>query len=344
MEGVCYVSGNEAKMQIPLRARALLAHRPCVKTECFDIQNAPFEPMCITRAERTRAYVQIEDGCECRCAYCAIPAARGHVRSKSPEDVLHELRALARIGTQEVVLTGIETASYGKDRKDGVRLLELLEMLDREALIPRLRFGSMTPEFFTERAIERLAKLKTITPHFHLSMQSGSSDVLKAMRRRYLASHAMNAVKGLRAAIPEIEFTADFIVGFPGETDANFEETLAFVRESEFLDLHVFAYSPRKNTPAALFDHQVAEEIKRERSRALIALGHEMRGARLLRAVRKNECVSVLFEERDGEYFVGHTPSFMTVGVKSSRDLHGEIHRVGDLCSDGACLTGVLID
>ena len=344
IEGVHYVSGNEAKMQMPLRARALLEARECVQKEYFNIQNASFEPMCITRAPRTRAYVKIEDGCECRCSYCAIPAARGRVRSKSPEDVLREVEGLARIGTQEVVLTGIETASYGVDREDGVRLPDLLELLDREELVPRLRLGSMTPEFFKPSVIERFAKLKTLTPHIHLSVQSGSSDVLKLMRRRYLADHAMSAVKGLREAIPEIEFTADFIVGFPKESDANFEETMHFVREAEFLDLHVFAYSRRKNTPAADFEGQIAEEVKRNRSRALIALGQEMREARLARAVRTNESVSVLFEERDGAYFVGHTPSFIPVAVESSRDLHGEICRVSRLISDGARLLGTLTD
>lgn len=344
LEGVLYVSGNQSKMQIPKRAKELLADRACVKTECFDIQSAPFEPMCITRAPRTRAYVKIEDGCECRCSYCAIPAARGRVRSKSPEDVLREVEGLARIGTQEVVLTGIETASYGADREDGVRLSELLEMLDREAFVPRLRLGSMTPEFFKPNVIERFAKLKTLTPHIHLSVQSGSSDVLKLMRRRYLADRAMQAVKGLREAIPEIEFTADFIVGFPGESEENFEETMRFVREAEFLDLHVFAYSRRKNTPAAAFEGQIEEEVKRRRSRALIALGAEMRQKRLLRAVRRGEDVSVLFEERDGDSFLGHTPSFMPVAVKTSLDLHGEICRVGNLTSDDKCLFGTLTD
>ena len=342
IEGVAYVSGNESKMQIPKRARALLEERETVCAECFDIRSAPFESMCITRAPRTRAYVKIEDGCECRCSYCAIPAARGRVRSKSPDDVLREVEGLAKGGTQEVVLTGIETASYGADRADGVRLPDLLEMLDREAFVPRLRLGSMTPEFFTPAVIERFSKLKTLTPHIHLSVQSGSSDVLRLMRRRYLADRAMNAVKGLREAIPAMEFTADFIVGFPKESDANFEETMAFVREAAFLDLHVFAYSRRKNTPAASFDGQLPDAVKRERSRALITLGEEMRSVRLARAVAENASVSVLFEERDGECFVGHTPSFMTVAVRTSRDLHGEICRVTDLMSDGVRLSGQL--
>ncbi len=344
IDGVHYVSGNESKMQIPLRARAFLEECECVRAECFDIQNAAFEPMCITRAPRTRAYVKIEDGCECRCSYCAIPGARGRVRSKSPDDILREVEGLAKGGTQEVVLTGIETASYGVDRTDGIRLTDLLELLDREAFVPRLRLGSMTPEFFKPNVIERFARLKTLTPHIHLSVQSGSSDVLKLMRRRYLADRAMDAVKGLREAIPDIEFTADFIVGFPGESDVNFEETVRFVREAAFLDLHVFAYSRRKNTPAADFEGQIAEEVKRARSRALIALGEELRKARLMRAVQTNESVSVLFEERDGEYFVGHTPSFMPVAVKTARDLHGEIRCVGQLTSDGARLLGTLTD
>ena len=298
--------------------------------------------MCITRAPRTRAYVKIEDGCECRCSYCAIPAARGRVRSKSPYDVLREVEGLARGGTQEVVLTGIETASYGVDREDGVRLPDLLEMLDREAFVPRLRLGSMTPEFFKPHVIERFSKLKTLTPHMHLSMQSGSSDVLKLMRRRYLADSAMDSVKALREAIPTIEFTADFIVGFPGESEENFRESMDFVREAQFLDLHVFAYSKRKNTPAAEFDGQIDEETKRKRSRALIALGHEMRSVRLAHIAGNLPSVSVLFEERDGDFLIGHTPSFAPVAVKTAFDLRGEIRTVYDLQSDGTRLRGSL--
>lgn len=342
---VSYIAGNESKMQIPRRASELLERRSAMQMplqECFQITDAVFEPMQITRAPRTRAYVKIEDGCECRCSYCAIPRARGNVRSKKPADVLREVEALAKGGTREVVLTGIETASYGIDLHD-IRLTDLLEQLDREAFVPRLRLGSMTPEFFKPDIIERLSRLKTLTPHMHLSVQSGSSDVLRLMRRRYLAEQAISAVHSLRRAIPDIELTADFIVGFPGESDAHFEETLCFAEEAEFLNLHVFAYSKRQNTPAAALPNQVDEQVKKERSHRLIALGESLRTKRLAHILENTPTVSVLFEERNDGFFVGHTPAFVPVAVKSDAELHGEIADVRPIHHDGVHLFGEII-
>lgn len=341
LPNVSYVCGNESKLQLPKRAMHLMesARKSGPFLERLDLGSTTFEAMSIKQAPRTRAYVKIEDGCECRCTYCAIPAARGKVRSKDPADVIEEVKFLAQNGTKEIVLTGIETASYGVDLQD-VRLVDLLETLDREAFVPRIRLGSMTPEFFKEDTILRLASLKTLTPHFHLSVQSGSSSILRSMRRRYLAVHVEEAVHSLRSCIPHLELTADFIVGFPGETDDDFEDTFRLVENAAFLDLHVFTYSKRKNTPASDFPNQVPESVKRERSRRLIALGETLRRKRLGKALEQYSELSVLFEERDGDFYIGHTASFIPVAVRSKDELHGKILSVRPEASDGTRILG----
>ena len=305
--GVSYVSGTDGKLRLPEKALFLLESKgerdASPLCETTSLEGASFEPMCITRAPRTRAYVKIEDGCECRCAYCAIPGARGNVRSKAPEDVLSEVEGLVRGGTREVVLTGIETASYGADF-DGFRLIDLLEWLDEKSSVERIRLGSLTPEMMREETVTRLSRLKKLVPHFHLSMQSGSDVVLKGMKRRYNAKMAKDALVRLRAAISGVQFTTDIMVGFPGETDEAFAETYAFCKEARFLDMHVFAYSKRKNTPAALMAGQVVEEEKRKRSAALIALRTHMREEILSSLAAKGESLSVLFETEENGFYI----------------------------------------
>lgn len=343
IDGVAYVSGNEAKMQMPKRAIALL-DGSCSKgiSECYAVQEAVFEPMQIEHAPRTRAYIKIEDGCDAHCTYCAIAAARGCVRSKAPEDVLDEVATLASAGTREVVLTGIETSAYGRDLHE-CTLVDLLERLDERRLVERIRLGSMSPEFFREKTVARLARLSSLTPHFHLSLQSGSTAVLNRMKRRYTREMALSHIKNLRKAIPNLELTADFIVGFPGETEEDFRDTVSFVQEVQFLDLHVFAYSPRENTPAAAFEGQIAEDVKRNRSKTLISVGHQLRQARFER-VAQEDGVEVLFEQRDAHgLYLGHTASFIPVAVQTDEDLHGQIKRVDQLHVEKKRLTGRLL-
>ncbi len=343
IEGVSYVAGNEAKMQIPHRARLLLEQQTGeVLCECLDVERAAFEPMCIRQAPRTRAYVKIEDGCDCFCTYCAIPAARGHVRSKRPDHIVEEVTALAAGGTCEVVLTGIETAAYGTDL-EGCSLVELLELLERADAPQRIRLGSMPPEFFKPTTVERLAKLTRLTPHFHMSIQSGSSGVLARMKRRYNATQAMANIRALRAAIPHLELTADVIVGFPGETEEEFAETEEFLRQAEFLDVHVFAYSPRSGTPAASFSAQVPEAVKKARSKRLMSIARDTRLQRLEKAAQF-PVLSVLFEQWEGDLFVGHTASFIPVYVKTELPLHGKICNVGELFTENGRLMGSLLN
>ncbi|MBE6630070.1 MAG: tRNA (N(6)-L-threonylcarbamoyladenosine(37)-C(2))-methylthiotransferase MtaB [Ruminococcaceae bacterium] len=324
---VDYVCGNTDKLSVVRVARELLKKRakpPLVRVD--DVQSAPFEPMNITHFDRTRAYVKIEDGCENRCSYCAIPAARGKVRSKPLADVVREVEGLVRGGCREVVLTGIETASFGKDL-EGVTLIDLLEAVDKIEDLERVRLGSLDPTVMRADFVERLAKLRTVVPHFHLSMQSGSARVLAAMRRKYNPTQAMEGIRRLRAALPDVELTTDFIVGFPGETEEDFADTVNFAKEAEFLQMHVFAYSQREGTPAATMAGQIRKEVKKARSAALIKLGAELTQKRLTRALEK-PIRTVLFETFEDGYAIGHTNEFFEVAVKSDTPLHAQIHTV----------------
>ena len=340
--GVAYVCGTGGKMKLAEAALSLLASREeapvCAVT---NVWQEPFEPMTVAHAPRTRAYVKIEDGCSCRCSYCAIPLARGKVRSKAPEDVLREVAALAAVGSREVVLTGIETAAYGEDLGT-LRLIDLLEMLDGQAGTPRLRLGSLSPELIRPDFIARFARLEKAVPHLHLSMQSGSDNVLRGMRRRYNTDMALSALSALRAAVPDIQFTTDLMVGFPGESDADFEETLAFCRRARFLDVHVFAYSRRPGTVAADMDHQVPEPIKRQRSARLIEEKNKIRDDILCEILERKKPLSVLFETAEKDGYHGHTDTFLEVCVPSDTDIRSCLGEVMPERVAGGILYGKL--
>ena len=336
IEGVSYVSGTDRKLRLVDRAEELLRGERPPLIEVTSLDGAGFETMCIHRAPRTRAYVKIEDGCACRCSYCTIPAARGYVRSKAKEDVIREVRGLVAGGTREIVLTGIETAAYGMDLED-YRLPDLLSDISHETDVERIRLGSLSPEMMTPETVERLARIPKLAPHFHLSMQSGSDTVLRAMRRRYLSGRALEALRALREAMPRVQFTTDMMVGFPGETDALFAETEAFCREARFLQMHVFAYSRRPGTPAAEFEDQVDERDKRRRSAALIALDREIRGEILSELLRSSETLQVLFEtETSRGVWHGHSDEFIEVLAESDLPLAGRLASVQPISfSDG---------
>ena len=343
IEGVAYIAGTNGKMEIPEEAEKLLkarAKKPILAVTSLD--GVPFEKMSVYGAPRTRAYLKIEDGCECKCAYCAIPSARGGVRSKAPGDVLSEIETLAMGGTREVVLTGIETASYGADL-GSYRLIDLLEDIEKKSSVPRIRLGSLTPEMMKEDTVLRLSRLKKLVPHFHLSMQSGSSGVLKRMKRRYNAEMALAALERLRAAIPSVQFTTDMMVGFPGESEEEFAETLAFTEKARFLDMHVFAYSRRKDTEADGYKDQIPEAVKRDRSAHLIALAAALREEVLKEIVKRGKPLTVLFETNEGGVWHGHSDEFAPVAVKTDEDLHGEMRSVLPLSASPTEIVGELI-
>ena len=337
--GVDFICGNSRKLSV-VDALLVFAEKGQKNNEPEIIQStlesAPFEEMSITKFDRTRAYVKIEDGCENRCTYCIIPSARGRIRSKSPEDVIAEVEALTRGGCREVVLTGIETASYGRDIKN-VDLASLLCRVDKINGIGRVRLGSLDPSLMTDRFVSRLAGLRSLTPHFHLSLQSGSDRILALMKRKYNSRMAFEGMERLKRVMPDAMFTTDIIVGFPGETDEDFEATVDFVKKARFLSAHIFTYSKRAGTPAAAMADQIPESVKKDRSARLISLQNEIREEILSAQIGKE--YDVLFETHSDGFSIGHTPSFIEIKVKYDRPMPGEIHRVRIIgTADGLCL------
>ena len=341
IEGIDYICGNGNKLQVIKALENLFEQGQ--KNASPEVSIAPldeFEAMQITHFDRTRAYVKIEDGCENRCTYCIIPEARGKIRSKSPADVLGEVRALTEGGCREIVLTGIETASYGRDFDNGYRLADLLEEVDTVPNIGRVRLGSLDPSLMKQEFVDRIAKIKSLTPHFHLSMQSGSDKILALMKRKYNRKMALDGMARLRAAMPGVQFTTDIIVGFPGETEEDFALTVDFAKQAKFLMIHVFPYSERRGTVAATLPGRVPEEIRHKRVRELsevqVTIQKEVLDA------YTNTAVEVLFENYSGGIMTGHTNTFVEVACPVDRSLQAEIRTVYITGNDGKKCIGTL--
>ncbi len=319
IDGVDIVMGTDGKLGAVDKAIELLMKKrsglPAEKySHITDVGTAGFEPMRITEAPRTRAYVKIEDGCECRCTYCAIADARGRVRSKEREDVLSEVKALFDSGIGEVVLTGIETGSYGRDFDVKYGLADLICELDVLCPKGKIRLGSLSPELIGEEFVEKVKGTKILLPHFHLSIQSGSNKILAAMKRRYTVERAAENIERLRAAFPNAGFTTDLMVGFPGESEEDFLLTLDFAERVRLLDAHVFAYSRRKGTPAADYPSQIPEEVKKERSHRLISYKNEIRSSLLSEMCESGEALLAIAESLDGCGRVAmHSESFAEI-------------------------------
>lgn len=302
------------------------------KEEMADIIHAPaYEEMSLTRTgEHTRAYIKVQDGCNQFCSYCIIPYARGRVRSRRMEDVVSEVEALARQGYREVVLTGIHLSSYGIDLGGGEDLLALIRAVHGVDGICRIRLGSLEPRIVTEEFAGALAALPKICPHFHLSLQSGCDATLRRMNRRYTAQEYYEKCQLLRAHFDHPALTTDVIVGFPGETEEEFEESLAFVDKVDFYETHIFKYSRREGTKAAAMADQVPEQVKTARSARMIALGRRKQQAYEDRLI--GTTVEVLMEEaverEDGVYQVGHTKEYVKVGQKTTENLSNQLINV----------------
>ncbi len=337
IDGVHYISGNYNKNAIASIAKDMLdrGEIPAEATvDVSDIDTCGFESMQIHRASRTRVYIKIEDGCESRCTYCIIPSARGRIRSKLPEDVIREAEYLAKTGVKEIVLTGIETASYGRDIGT-VRLIDIIEKVAKIDGIERIRLGSLDPSSINEDFVLRAAAEPKLAPHFHLSMQSGSSAVLARMKRKYNAEQAMEKIDLIRSHIKDATFTTDMMVGFPAESEEEFTETLDFARRAEFLFIHVFPYSKRRGTPAAEYPGQIPEAEKHERVKRLSAVRDETAQKVREKLLPCGSVVDVLLETcRDG-YALGHTANFFEVKVACDEDIHGEIRKV--VIEDNSC-------
>ena len=345
IEGVTYISGNYNKTKIPDIAHKMLSERSFQSSptiDVCDIDSCEFEPMCIKSAPRTRVYVKIEDGCESRCTYCIIPAARGKIRSKLPEDILSEVSELAKSGVKEVVLTGIETASYGKDLGD-IRLIDIIEKIAKIGGIERIRLGSLDPSSINEDFVIRASKEKKLCPHFHLSLQSGSSTVLARMKRKYNADQAMAKIDLIRSYIKDATFTTDVMVGFPGETPEEFSESIEFAKKARFLFMHIFPYSKRSGTLAAKYDGQIEESEKHRRVNELSAVRDTV-SKEVTKELVKIGCeIDVLFETYDGEYLKGHTANFIEIKAPSQYDMRSQIHTIKVTSNDnGICIGEIL--
>ncbi len=326
IDGVDVVIGTDKKLDVVGRVEFILDNRdtkPC--SYVTSLENVTFEPMTITKAPRTRAYVKIEDGCESRCTYCAISPARGRVRSKLPDDVINEVEALYKSGTREIVLTGIETGSYGKDFDFDYDLADLIAELDKRGSCERIRLGSLAPELIGKSFVDKVKGLKILAPHFHLSIQSGSDNVLRGMKRRYSRAMALANIRYIRENIQGASFTTDLMVGFPGETEEDFLDTVSFAKEARFIDAHVFAYSRRSGTPAAEYDGQIPESEKKSRSARLIKVKNEVRDQVLSEIVSLGEPLSVVLETFDNGVYTAHSEAFAEVRVEAPKGLQGEI-------------------
>ena len=272
-----------------------------------------------TYTEKTRAVIKVQDGCDRFCSYCLIPYARGHIRSRKIENVIEEIKKVVEEGINEVVITGIHIASYGRDFKgENIGLIDLLEEINKIQGLHRIRLGSIEPTIVTDEFVERLSKLDKICDHFHLSLQSGCTETLKRMNRRYTTEEFKAVTKRLRAKFPNAALTTDIIVGFPGETDDEFNTTYEFLKEIAFYKMHIFKYSQRKGTKAAVMPNQVDGKIKEERSKKLIELSNENEYNYNKKYIGKQ--VEVLFEEREGEYLKGHTTNYIVVKHKTDKD------------------------
>lgn len=277
----------------------------------------------ITFTEKTRAVIKIQDGCDRFCSYCIIPYARGRVRSRQPKNILSEITKIAKEGIKEVVITGIHIASYGKDFKQEYRLIDLLEEINTIEGIERIRLGSIEPLLITEEFVKRLEKLSKVCHQFHLSLQSGCDETLKRMNRRYTIEQFKEITNLLRKTFEDAILTTDIIVGFPGESEEEFEKTYTFLKDIKFYKMHVFKYSPRKGTKAAVMPNQIEGNKKEERSRRLIELSNQNEKAYNEAYIGKE--VEVLFEEEKNGVWQGHTKNYILAHYKTDENMENKI-------------------
>ncbi len=327
-ECIDIIIGNNKKRDIVEILDQYLKERQGVAKALIDINHTKeYEEMHLSKtAEHTRAYIKVQDGCNQFCTYCIIPFARGRVRSREKEDVIREVKDLAANGYQEVVLTGIHLSSYGVDLENE-NLLSLILAINEVEGIKRIRLGSLEPRIITEEFAKTISGLEKMCPHFHLSLQSGSNATLRRMNRRYTAEEYYEKCQLLRKYFKNPALTTDVIVGFPGETEEEFAESKAFIDKVDFYETHIFKYSKREGTKAAVMENQIPEQIKTVRSNELLKLDEEKR-----RKYEENligTTVEVLMEEQTeihGKIVqVGHTKEYVKIGIESEKDLRNQL-------------------
>ena len=345
--GVGYVVGNASKLKCSkicsdIFEGRLPAHPIQPIIDAGNIDDASFESMRIFGYPRTRHCIKIEDGCENRCSYCAIPDGRGRVRSKPAKDVVEEALFLCRGGCREIVLTGIEIASYGRDT--GESLAGLLTELDRRCapLGTRFRMSSVPPDLFSDEFIDSISGLRSLAPHFHISMQSASDRILGLMRRHYRSSDAYASFEKLRERIPGVMFSADIIVGFPGESPGDFSDTVDFVRETKLIHTHIFPYSRRNGTPAAEMPGQIPVDEKKRRAALLAVTAQKSRDEALSDFISSGMTADVLVERSAGGILRGHSGNYVEVCFEGPAEFKGSIVSVRPLSAEGGICRGEL--
>ncbi len=324
MEEIDLVLGNNEKKDIVKYVEKYIESKiPEIKTEDVMQQKEFIEFGDVIFTEKTRAVIKIQDGCDRFCSYCIIPYARGRVRSRKPEHVISEITEIAKNGIKEVVITGIHIASYGKDFNNGYKLIDLLEEINTIKGIERIRLGSIEPLIITEEFVERLKKLEKVCHQFHLSLQSGCDETLKRMNRRYTTEQFKEIAHLLRKNFSDAVLTTDIIVGFPGESEEEFETTYKFLEEIKFYKMHIFKYSPRKGTKAEKMENQIDGNKKEERSKKLIELSNK--NEREYNQKYIGQDVEVLFEEEKNGVWQGHTKNYILAHYKTSENVENQI-------------------
>lgn len=339
------IIGNNNKHRLPELISEHLNTKNKTDAVLDIMKEKEYEPLFSGKTnEHTRAYIKIQDGCNQFCSYCIIPYARGRVRSRQEKDILDEIGRLAKKGYKEIVLTGIHLSSYGIDTDTS--LIEIIERIHEIEGIERIRLGSLEPRIITEEFLERLSRLYKICPHFHLSLQSGSDTVLKRMNRRYTTEEYFEKCCLIKKYYDYPALTTDVIVGFPGETEEEFNETIEFIKRVKFFEVHVFKYSRRKGTKADLMQNQVPDGIKNKRSAVLLELTKA--DSKEFIASLEGKDVEALFEEKliknNETFYVGHTKEYVKVLLKSDEDLinnivKGKIVRQNPLNFDDVYIT-----
>ncbi len=327
IEGVDVVLGSRNKGDIVYWVnRAREESKQVVEVKDV-LKNNKFEQLAISEyQDKTRAFLKIQDGCNRFCSYCLIPFARGGVCSKEPEEILKEVKELSKNGFKEIILSGVHTASYGVDLEGNWDLVKILEEINKIEGIERIRIGSIDPTFFTEGVIEKICNLEKMCPHFHLSLQSGCDATIRRMNRKYTAQEYKDVVENLRKYMKDVSITTDIIVGFPGESNVEFEATYEFLKGIKLSKMHIFKYSKRTGTKAAEMPFQVDGLIKEERSKKLIELNNALEVEFMEKFIGRE--MRVLYEEaisgKENTY-VGYTENYIKVITESDENLEGKI-------------------
>lgn len=345
IDGVDIILGTKNKGDIIKYLNEFIEKRKQIVNVKDVFRDKKFEDLKIEEYhDKTRAFLKIQDGCNRFCSYCLIPYARGGICSKDPDEVINEIKELAKHGFKEIILSGIHIASYGLDLKNGWDLIRIIEEAEKIEGIDRIRIGSIEPTFFTDQVIEKIRSMKKMCSHFHLSLQSGCTDTLKRMNRHYTAEEYKNIVEKIRKNIKDVSITTDVIVGFPGETESEFNETYNFLKDIKLTKTHIFKYSKREGTKAADMSKQVDGNVKEARSAKLIELNNKNESEFIKKFIGRS--MKVLFEsnfQNNSELYEGYTTNYIKVVVESHKNISSSILDVNIISDKNEYLIGEII-